>query len=82
VLRPDGVLRFVEHGRSPDPGTATWQRRLNPVQRRVAGGCHLDRDIPALLREGGLDVEELRTYHLNGEANVLGWTFEGSARAA
>ena len=82
VLRPGGVLRFVEHGRSPEPRTASWQRRLNPLQQRIACGCHLDRDIPTILREGGLNVTELDTYYMSGELKVLGWTFEGSARAA
>jgi SAM-dependent methyltransferase len=79
VLRPGGVLRFVEHGRSPEPRVAARQRRLTPVQRRLAGGCHLDRDIPAILRDGGMTVTELATYHLDGETSALGWTFEGSA---
>lgn len=72
VLRPGGVL----------PRTASWQRRLNPIQQRIACGCHLDRDIPSILHEGGLKVTELDTYYMAGERKVLGWTFEGSARAA
>jgi ubiquinone/menaquinone biosynthesis C-methylase UbiE len=80
VVRPGGVLRFVEHGRSPEPRTAAWQRRLNPIQRRLAGGCHLDRDIPAILHDGGMDVTDLDTYQLEGESGVLGWMYEGTAR--
>lgn len=82
VLRPGGVLRFVEHGRSPDARTLRWQRRLNPVQQRVACGCHLDRDIPLILAAGGLQVLELDTYYMEKEPKVFGWTFEGSAQAA
>src|SRR3954467_14989111 len=43
VLRPGGTLHFVEHGLSPDPSVARWQHRLEPVQKRLFGGCHLTR---------------------------------------
>ncbi len=49
VLKPGGELLFCEHGAAPAEGARTWQRRLNPIQRRIAGGCHLDRDIPGLV---------------------------------
>ncbi len=58
MLRPGGTFAFLEHGLSPDPGVARWQRRLDPVQRRVAGGCHLSRDVLALVSDSGLDVEQ------------------------
>lgn len=64
TLRPGGVLHFLEHGLSPDPGIARWQRRLTPVQRRVFGGCHLDRPIAEVVREGGLVVEEIEQFYL------------------
>jgi ubiquinone/menaquinone biosynthesis C-methylase UbiE len=48
VLRPDGVLLFVEHGRAPESGVARWQDRLDPIWRRIADGCHLNRWIDAL----------------------------------
>lgn len=59
VLRPGGALHFAEHGRAPDTGVLVWQRRLNPVQTRVAAGCHLDRDIPGILAAGGLAVVDV-----------------------
>lgn len=59
VLRPGGAFHFVEHGRSPRPSVARWQDRLTPLWGRVAGGCHLDRDIEALVRDSGLVLEEL-----------------------
>lgn len=65
VLRPGGQLLFAEHGRAPTEGVRRWQRRLNPVNRRLAGGCHLDRDIPALLR-AELDIAELDEGYLPG----------------
>src|SRR6478736_225494 len=56
VLRPGGRLHFLEHGLSPDASVAAWQRRLDPVQRAVAGGCHLSRDVPALVTAADLAV--------------------------
>ena len=79
VLRPGGVLRFVEHGRSPNARVLTWQRRLNPMQRRFAGGCTLDSDIAAIIADGGLVIDEIDTYYAKGEPKTHGWTFEGSA---
>ena len=50
VLKPSGQLLFVEHGLAPDDGVRRWQHRLTPMWRRLAGGCHLDRPIPRLMR--------------------------------
>src|SRR5918993_953152 len=82
VLRPGGRVHFVEHGCSPDEGVRRWQHRCNGLQQRLAAGCNLDRDIPALLVEGGLTVEQLDTYYAKGDPKPLGWTFEGRAVAA
>lgn len=62
VLRPGGTFRVLEHGISPDPSVATWQRRLTPVQRRVAGGCHLDRAILPLVEGAGFTVTSVRQW--------------------
>lgn len=81
VLRPGGVLRFVEHSLAPDEGTVRWQRRVQPVWGRVAGGCHVDRDLPALIAEAGFAVElEQARYIGPGPARVWGWFVSGSAR--
>ena len=81
VLRPGGTLHFVEHGCSPEVRVLKWQRRLNPVQRRLACGCNLDRDIPSILEAGGMHVEST-SYYMKGDPKPLGWTFEGVASAA
>jgi hypothetical protein len=59
-----------------------WQDRFNPVQNRIAGGCNLNRDIPALLEQGGFTVTKLDTYYNKGEPKMVGWIFEGRAVAA
>jgi SAM-dependent methyltransferase len=53
VLRPGGQLHLLEHGYAPDPWVARWQRRLNPLERRLAGGCHLTRDPIKLVTDAG-----------------------------
>lgn len=57
VLRPGGRLQFVEHGLAPDAGVQAWQRRFEPIQRRLAGGCHLTRPIADLVAASGLALE-------------------------
>jgi ubiquinone/menaquinone biosynthesis C-methylase UbiE len=66
VLRPEGRVIFVEHGRSPDPQVVRWQDRLTPVWRRVAGGCHLNRPIDRMLVEGGFAIETLECGYIRG----------------
>ncbi len=75
VLRPGGVLCVTEHGLSPDAGVARWQRRLDPLQRRVAGGCHLSRDVPALVTAAGFAITMLRAEQLPGPAVSRPWTY-------
>ena len=66
VLRPDGELVFVEHGLARDAATRRWQRWLTPAWRRVGGGCHLDRDIAAILRNAGYHSDNLRADYADG----------------
>jgi ubiquinone/menaquinone biosynthesis C-methylase UbiE len=79
VLRPGGRFHFVEHGHAPDASVARWQRRIEPVWKRVAGGCHVSRPISELIERAGLRVEALQTYYHDGEPRVFGYTFEGVA---
>ena len=81
VLKPGGRLHFLEHGLAPEPRVARWQRRLTPLNRRLAGGCHLDRAIDVLVREAGLQVERLRTWYLPMSATPYGFHYEGVATA-
>ncbi len=78
VLRSGGQLHFVEHGLSPDLRLANWQHRLTPLQRRVAGGCHLDRPIDRLIEGAGFALTELDTYQLRGP-KPMSYMYEGLA---
>lgn len=78
VLRPGGVFHFVEHGRSPDAKVARWQDRLTPLQRLVAGGCHLNRSIDRLIDSSGLKITGLENFYVSGP-KALGYLYEGSA---
>lgn len=84
TLRPGGALHFLEHGLAPEPGVVRWQRRLEPAQRRLAGGCHLTRDIPALLTEAGFEVTSLDRAYLAGPKPSRPWSYRyiGTAVAA
>ena len=78
VLRPGGSFHFVEHGRSPDPDVSRWQDRLTPLQRRVAGGCHLKRPIDELVAASGLGLTRMENYYAKGP-KPFGYMFEGVA---
>ena len=82
VLKPAGAFHFAEHGRAPDQRVQKWQDRFNGVQRRVACGCNLNRDIAALVRDGGFEMQHLDAYYVKGHPKPLGWTFEGRATVA
>ncbi len=79
ILRPGGALHFVEHGISPDAKVARRQGRIEPITKPILGGCHLTRDIPALLARAGFAVETMTTYQHPKEPKIFGWTFEGRA---
>ncbi len=79
VLRPGGVLLFVEHGRAPEPGVARWQDRLDPIWTRLAGGCHLNRPMDVLLRNAGFRLDGLATARVPGPRTHT-FLFEGRAR--
>jgi ubiquinone/menaquinone biosynthesis C-methylase UbiE len=78
VLRPGGSLHFLEHGRAASAPVALWQDRLTPVQRRVAGGCHLNRPVDRLVAGSGLTITALDRYTVG--PSVFGSMYEGVAR--
>jgi SAM-dependent methyltransferase len=72
VLRPGGALHFVEHGLAPDENVRRWQHRLDPLQQRLFGGCHLTRPIADLVTGAGFSIGELDTYYEDGFPKVVG----------
>ena len=66
VLRPGGTLVFLEHGLSPNRRVARWQRRLDPLEKAVAGGCHLSRDMVSLIGSAGFEITELDQRYFPG----------------
>jgi ubiquinone/menaquinone biosynthesis C-methylase UbiE len=79
VLKPGGTLHFVEHGHAPDAKTARWQDRLDPLNQRLAGGCHLTRRISESIGEAGFAIDHLDSYYSEGEPKPWGYTYEGRA---
>lgn len=79
VLKPGGKLLFSEHGKAPDAAVKKWQDRINPLWGKVAGGCHLNRDIPQLLQQGGFNIEQMETLYVPKTPKVAGFTYWGSA---
>jgi ubiquinone/menaquinone biosynthesis C-methylase UbiE len=77
VLRPDGRLIFIEHGLSPDARVQSWQNRLTPVWRRLAGGCHLNRKMDDLIRSAGFSIARLEAAYIPGP-RPLTYTYSGT----
>jgi ubiquinone/menaquinone biosynthesis C-methylase UbiE len=79
VLRPAGRLLFVEHGLAPEAGVRRWQNRLTPAWKLLAGGCHLNRAIGAMIEGAGFRIERLETAYMPGPKPMT-FIYEGSAR--
>lgn len=79
VLVPGGFVGYLEHGASPDPDVARWQRRMNGLNRRLSG-CRLDTAVPAVLRSAGFDLTGEHAYYLRGAPRWSGYLYEGVGR--
>ncbi|MBH0178471.1 MAG: class I SAM-dependent methyltransferase [Nitrospira sp.] len=79
VLKPEGTLLFLEHGRSDDRPLAAWQDRLNPIQNVIGCGCHLNRPIDQLIIQAGLRIAHLDRFLLPGTPRVAGVMYRGRA---
>jgi ubiquinone/menaquinone biosynthesis C-methylase UbiE len=78
VLKPGGQLLFSEHGKAPDANVVKWQDRMNPVWKKVSGGCNMNRDIPALLGAAGLEIQDDNRMYVPG-LKSLSYTYWGAA---
>lgn len=72
VLRPGGRMHFVEHGLAPDASVCRWQHRLEPVQKRLFGGCHLTRPVADMLTTAGFTIIDLDVFYEQGTPKALG----------
>lgn len=79
ILKPGGKLLFAEHGRAPDAGVAKWQDRIEPVWKRLAGGCHLTRPISTAIAGGDLAVHALGERYAPKTPRWAGWMEWGEA---
>lgn len=80
VLKPGGKLLFAEHGASSDAGVRKWQDRVNPIWKRLAGGCHINREIPRLIESAGFEIESVDTMVLPNTPSVAAFQYWGSAK--
>lgn len=81
VLRPGGTALFLEHGAAPDADVAKWQRRIEPVWKRIGGNCHLTRPISAAYGDAGFAVEKLGEGFMPKSPRPMAWVEYGTARA-
>jgi SAM-dependent methyltransferase len=82
VLRPGGTLHFLEHGLAPDEDVRRWQRRIEPVQKRITDGCHLTRPIVELLTTAGFTIKELDAFYEQDTTRISGADSLGIAQSA
>jgi ubiquinone/menaquinone biosynthesis C-methylase UbiE len=82
VLKPGGRFLFCEHGLSPDADVVKWQRRIEPVWKRIAGGCHLTRPVTPALEAAGFKVTRKETMYVPGTPHWAGWNEWGEATPA
>jgi ubiquinone/menaquinone biosynthesis C-methylase UbiE len=82
VLKPGGTVIYSEHGLSPDAGIARWQRRIEPIWKPIAGGCHLTRDTAAMLTSSGFVLGDDAAMYLPNSPKIAGYVRWGRAQLA
>ncbi len=80
VLKPNGKLLFCEHGLAPDINIAKWQKRINPIWNKIAGGCNLNRDIPKLIKSSGFKISNMEEMYLPSTPKFAGYNYWGVAK--
>jgi ubiquinone/menaquinone biosynthesis C-methylase UbiE len=81
VLKPGGRFLFCEHGLAPDTGVAKWQRRVEPVWKRLAGGCHLTRPVSEAIAASGFQMGRVQSMYVPSTPRIAGWNEWGEALA-
>ena len=79
VLKPSGRLLFCEHGLAPDAGVARWQRRIEPIWKRIAGGCHLTRPIASAIAAAGFKLGRVESMYVPKTPRIAAWNEWGVA---
>ena len=79
VLKKDGKFYFLEHGLSPDLKVQKRQHRWTPWEKRFADGCHLNRDMGALVSGAGFHFVDLKKYYYPGSPKPFGFFYQGIA---
>ncbi|MBI1263065.1 MAG: methyltransferase domain-containing protein [Rhizobiales bacterium] len=82
VLKPGGKLIFCEHGAAPDADVLKWQNRVNPVWKVLFGGCHINRNMPEIIRAGGFRIDDLQQMYLPSTPRIAGFNVWGMAQGA
>lgn len=80
ILKPGAKLLFCEHGQAPDTNVHKWQTRIDPAWKRISGGCHSGRNIPAILKAAGLNIDVLEQDYVPGP-KILSYNYWGQASA-
>ena len=80
ILKDDGKLLFCEHGLAPDKNIAKWQKRINPLWSKIAGGCNLNKDIPNLISSSGFKILNMEEMYLPSTPKFAGYNFWGVAK--
>jgi ubiquinone/menaquinone biosynthesis C-methylase UbiE len=80
VLKDDGKLLFCEHGLAPDKNIAKWQKRINPLWSKIAGGCNLNRNIPKLISSSGFKISNMEEMYLPSTPKFAGYNYWGVAK--
>ena len=82
VLRPSGKALFLEHGSAPDASVQKWQRRIEPIWKRIGGNCHLTRDITGAYESAGFKIEQGDKGYMPKSPRPISWIEWGEARLA
>jgi ubiquinone/menaquinone biosynthesis C-methylase UbiE len=80
VLRPGGKVLFLEHGRAPDLAVQKWQRRIEPLWKRIGGGCHLTRPITSAYEAAGFTIANNDKGYMPKSPRPFSWIEWGEAR--